>query len=506
MGLDWSTQHYDNYRTGWNPNERTLTVADVRQRFRLLFTVPVDGQLYAQPLYVEGLAIPGSGSHNVVYAATEGNSVYAFDGDTEGTPLWQRRLMAPGETTVPILDLANCNNVSPQVGITSTPVIDRPTETLFVVAKSKQVAGAGATYHQRLYALDLASGADKHPPVDLAASVRGTGDGHDSTGQIAFNPLWHLNRPGLLLTNGALYIAFGAHCDFQDYHGWILKYEAATLRPAGAFNTTPDYDPATTVFAGHGGGIWQSGMGLAASNSGYIYALVGNGPFNGHTGGHDYGNTALRVRSDMTVTDYFTPFDQDTLNRADRDLGSGGAMLLPAQTGPHPSLLVGCGKEGTIYLMDRLNMGHYNGPLGPDHVVQSLPRAIGGIWGGPAYYHGPSGPVVYYCGSDGHLKAFALANGKLTLAGQSSTTFRGGFTPTVSSQAGTSGTGIVWGITRSDPLTLVAHDATDLGVEVFNGAAGPWNNPTGGAFMTPTVINGKVYVGTADRLAVFGLR
>jgi hypothetical protein len=503
--MDWVTQHFDNSRTGWNPNEPTLNVADVRQRLHLQYTVPVDGQMYAQPLYVQNLSVPGKGPHNVVFAATEGNSVYALDPDKAGALLWHRSLMVAGESPVPFQDLANCNNISPKVGITATPVIDRVAETLFVVAKSKAGSGTGATFHQRLYALDLATGVDKHGPVELSGSVTGTGDGHDANGHIAFQALWHLNRPGLLLSDGALFIAFGAHCDFNNYHGWILKYNAATLQPLGAFNVTPDHDANTTVFAGHGGGIWQGGVGLAASSHGVLYLLTGNGPFNANSGGRDYGNSAVRLTPDLAVADYFTPFDQDALNRADQDLGSGSAMILPTQTGPHPSLLVGCGKEGTIYLLDRQNLGHYHGPAGPDQVVQRLPHAIGGVWGGPAYYHGPTGQFVYYCGRDGHLRSFELANAKLTATTQSTNVYVGGFTPTVSSNGGAPGTGIVWGITRTNPLNLVAHDATNVTAQVFSAAAGPWDNPHGGAFITPTVINGKVYVGTADRLAVFGL-
>ena len=424
MGNDVVTQHYNNSRTGWNANETALTVANVRPHLRRLFTLPVDGQLYAQSLYVQGLAIPGKGTHNVVFVTSEGDSVYAFDADVAGAAIWHRTLVPAGESTVATADLAKCDNVGPKIGITSTPVIDRTTNLLYVVTKTKSSAGGVSSYHQRLHTLDLATGTDKPgSPVEIAASIAGSGDGHDNTGHIHFNPLWQLNRPGLLLTQGAVYLAFGAHCDFGPYHGWILKYDVATLQPLGVFNTTPDLDPNTQVFRGRGGGIWQGGIGLAASNNGHIYLLVGNGPFDANTGGRDYGNTVLRLNPDLTIADSFTPYNQDGLNQHDTDLGSGGAMLLPPQPGAHTSLLVACGKEGTIYLVDRLNMGKYNGPNGPDRVVQSLHKAVGGIWGGPAYYHGPTGPFVYYCGTGDHLKAFALNNDKLSPATQTARTF-----------------------------------------------------------------------------------
>lgn len=517
MPNDYLTQHYDNQRTGWNPHETTLTVASVRHGFHLLFTQPVDGQVYAQPLVVSAVAIPGKGTHDVVYVATEGDSVYAFDAHANVPALWHRRLVPPGETPVSSGDVAHCGNIHPQIGITATPVIDRAANTLYVVTKTK----AGAHFHQRLHALDLGTGGDKHgSPVEIHASVSGNGAGHDRTGHIPFDPQWHLNRPGLLLSHGSLYIGFGSHCDFGPYHGWILRYDAATLHQLGAFNASPDVfkpspQPPHHGFDDHGSAIWQSGAGLAADDAGDVYAVTGNGPFNANKGGRDYGDSVLKLRPDLSVADYFTPFNQEALNAADLDLGSGGPMLLPPQPGPHPRLMVACGKEGTIYLINRQDMGRYKtGPGGSDRVLHRLPGAVGGIWGSPAYYHGPTGQFVFYCGTgaNNHLRAFRLTGTALALAAQSPDHFpggpghEGGAIPAISSNGGAAGTGVVWAIRRTDPLTLFAYNATDVADKLFQGDAGPWNNPGGGPFMVPTVSHGHVFVGTADRLAVFGLK
>lgn len=504
MGSDHMTQHYDNARTGWNPHETGLSVAGVRHGFGLRFTQPVDGQVYAQPLFVSGVVIPGKGTRDVVYVATQGDSVYAFDANANVPALWRRRLVPAGEAPLLFTDIGGCPNIQPQIGITGTPAINRATNSLYVVAKTKSTDGKHV--HQRLHALDLTTGADKHgSPVEIGASVRGAGDGHDGTGHIQFDPKWHLNRPGLLLSNGSVYVAFGSHCDANIYHGWVLRYDAATLRQLGVFNTSPDH--------GHGGAIWQSGAGLAADDAGHVYAVTGNGPFDADTGGRDYGDSVVQLRPDLTVADFFTPANQGDLNARDKDLGSGGAMVLPPQAGPHPHLLVTCGKEGAIYLIDRQSMGQYKkGPGGSDRVVQRLPHAVGGIWGAPAYYKGPAGEFVYYCGDGDHLKAFKLTNGTLSPASHSADIFPrgpdydGGAIPAVSSNGGGAGTGVVWAIRRSNPLTLFAYDANDLNVKLFEGDAGPWTNRHGGPFMTPTPIHGKVYVGTADRLAVFGLK
>lgn len=513
MSTDHLTHQVDNARTGWNPHETTLSVASVRRSFHLHFTQPVDGQIYAQPLVATGVAIPGHGTHDVVYVATEGDTVYAFDAATAGPPLWQRKLVPAGEAPVAPADVGKCGNISPQIGITGTPIIERATGTLYVVAKTKH--SAGALFHQRLHALNIATGSDRPgSPVEIEASVAGHGAGHDGSGHIPFDPRWHSNRPALLSTGHALYVGFGSHCDLGPYHGWIIRYDLPALHQHGAFNASPEplTPPPPHGFADHGGAVWQAGAGPAVDASGNLYFATGNGPFDAHNGGRNYGDSIVRLRQDLSVADYFTPFNQDVLNAQDRDLGSGGVLLLPPQPGPHPDLLVACGKEGTIYMLDRADLGRYReGQGSSDRVVQRLPQAVGGVWGAPGFYHGAAGSFVYYCGDGDHLKAFRLAAGRLTLAGHSPDPFpgghghEGGAIPSVSSDGSTPGTAVVWAVHRANPLTLRAYDATDVAVKLFEGDAGPWTNPGGGPFMAPTIANGHVYVGTGDRLAVFGL-
>jgi hypothetical protein len=513
---NYLTQHFDNARTGWNPHETILTTANV-PHLKLLFTHRVDAAVYAQPLYVQNVAIPGQNSHNIVFIATENDTVFAFDADSNRPALWQRRLVSPGESPVATTDIEQCTNIAPIIGITSTPVIDIETNTMYVVAKTKRVQGTQKTFHQYLHALDITTGSDRPgSPREIQTSVPGTGQMNDGHGNVLFLPQWQLNRPGLLLANGLVYVAFGAHCDLHlgEYHGWIVAYDAATLHHVATFNSTPD---------GSAAGIRQSGIGPATDPSGAIYCVTGNGTFDGNLPkGRDFGDAVLKLDAHLTHLDYFTPSNQAALSQHDIDFGSGGVLVLPDQApdakGPR-QLLVTCGKDGRIFLLNRQNLGKFNGPNGPDHIVQSLPLQPGskstqpGIWGGPAYYSGPAGQFIYYCGNGGHLKAFKLQDGELSLStvaggkpNQSTDPFpsEGGVTPTVSSNQQITGTAVVWAITHSNPLRLQAYDATNLTVKLFDTEAGPWKDHGGGAFIEPTVINGKVYIGNIQELRVFG--
>lgn len=543
------TQHYDNARTGWNPHENILTVANVKQQFGQLFQQQVDGTVYAQPLYVRDVIIPGKGVHNVVFVATENDTVYAFDADTYQPPLWQRSLVPAGEAVVADSDIEGCDNIKPVIGITSTPVIDYATYTMYVVAKTKRVQGSLTTFHYRLYAIDITTGADRHgSPVEIAGSVAGSAKPNDGHGHVTFDPHWHLNRPALLLSRGVIYIGFGSHCDAHigEYHGWVFAYNASSLAQIGVFSSSPD-KPVLWLIP-PASGIWQSGMGLAADPDGFIYFTTGNGDFNANNpSGRNYGDTVLKLQPNLAVASYFTPADQFELLIFDGDLGSGGVLVLPDQpaTTRFPYLLVTCGKDGDIFLLSRQNLGGYTGLSGfigqfrfllmltfrfllrlihrenNPQAVQTLPLQPGrpkyripGVWGGPAYYRGPNAQFVYYCGNGGRLKAFLLQNGLLspaTLGGgqpnQSADDFPGvgGTTPNVSSNQQAPGTGVVWAIARQNPIRLRAFDTTNLTVKLFDEVAGPWNNPHGGAFIEPTVINGKVYVGSDGLLTVFGL-
>ncbi|MCX9026424.1 MAG: hypothetical protein OIN85_10055 [Candidatus Methanoperedens sp.] len=524
--FNYLTQHFDNARTGWRPYETILNVVNV-PHLKHLFTQKVDGTVYAQPLYMHHVLMPGPSAHNVVYVATENDTVYAFDADAKQLPLWKRSLVPPGENVVSVNDIEGCNNIAPVIGITSTPVIDCRSYTMYVVAKTKRVQGSQTTFHYRLHAIDITTGFDRPgSPVEIQAAFPGTAPQNDGHGNVLFTTQWQLNRPALLLLNGFIYIAFGAHCDFHQgtYHGWVVAYNATTLKELAVFNASPN-DPGETSGAQGSTGIWQGGMGLAADSGSFIYFTTGNGLFDANVGGADYGDSVLKLSTKLKVSSYFTPADQATLLRpADIDLGSGGVLVLPDQpaTASFPYLLVTCGKDGDILLLNRQNLGGYTGPGGNNpQAVQTLPLQPGrpkdsqpGVWGGPAYYHGPNGQFVYYCGSGGHLKAFLFQNGLLlpaTLGGgqpnQSLDAFpsEGGTTPNVSSNQQVSGAGVVWAIARQNPIRLQAFDATNLTMKLFDAAAGPWNNPNGGAFIEPTAVNGKVYVGSDGELNIFGL-
>jgi hypothetical protein len=477
-------------------------------------------------LYVHHVYIPGQGAHNTVFVATENDSVYAFDADTSQPALWHKSLVPPGESVVSTADIEGCDNVAPVIGITSTPVIDCSAYTMYVVAKTKTVGGSGTTFHYRLHALDISTGAERPgSPVEIPDSISypGTGSPNDGQGHVLFSSEWHLNRPALLLLNGRVYIAFGSHCDRHkgSYHGWVLAYHASSLAHIATYNTTPSNNPTQEA-----GGIWQSGGGLAGDSEGFIYCTTGNGQFDADTGGPDYGDSVLRLTPGLTVESYFTPGNQKELENTDTDLGSGAVLVLPDNvpgSGTHPHMLVTCGKDGWIFLLDRHNMGGYTGPkpAGDNpQAIQTLalqPGAIRhnpGTWGGPAYYGGQNPTLLYYCGSGGKLTAFQLQAGHLTRAmaggnpSESPTAFasEGGTFPVVSSNQQVAGTGVVWAINRTRPLLrLLAFDATNLTSQLLDVPAGPWNNPHGGPFLEPTVINGKVYVGSDGLLTVFGI-
>ena len=350
------TYHNDLSRTGQNLNETILTPSNVRQgEFGELFRDPVDGQIYGQPLYLWGLTVPGKGIHNVVFVVTEHDSVYAFDADSNTgpntAPLWHASFINPaaGVTAVPAQNLA-CNAIAPEVGITGTPVIDPDTGTLYVVAMTLE--DFGQTYVQRLHALDVATGEERPgSPVKIEASAPGTGDGNST---VRFQPSMYKQRPGLLMLNGVIYTAWSSHCDSGKYHGWAIGYDSKTLQRTAVYTSTPNWDS---------GSIWQSGAAPAADANGNIYVVTGNGTFDAERGGSDMSDSIIKLSaaSGLTVADYFTPFNAGLLGEKDLDLGSSGALLLPdsAGTPEHPHLLVTCGKEGRVYLVDRERMGHF---------------------------------------------------------------------------------------------------------------------------------------------------
>ena len=498
-GTDVVTYKNDVARTGQNLTETLLTPANVNSTsFGLLRNLAVDGKVDAQPLYLSRLPIAGS-AHNVVFVATEHDSVYAFDVDT-GSKLWQVSLLGAGES---LSDTRGCSQVTPEIGITSTPVIDKsagPNGAIYVVAMSK----AGSTYHQRLHALDVTTGAELFGgPTEITATFP------TASGSTTFDPAQYEERAALLLANGTLYTSWTSHCDITPYTGWIIAFDRTTLARSAVLNVAPNSN-------GAGPAVWMSGGGPGADAAGNVYLLTANGAFettldsNGFPNRQDYGNSFLKFATaggTLTVADYFTMSNVIAESAADADLGSGGQMLLPDLTdsnGTVKHLVVGAGKDGNIYVVDRDSMGHFSASA--NNIWQQLTNAIpGGIWSTPAYYNGS----VLFGEVGASLKSFALTNAKLgtSPASQTATSFNyPGTSPAVSAN-GTSN-GIVWAHENRDPAVLHAYEATNLAHELYNSTQAANNRDrfgTGNKFITPTIADGKVFVGTTAGVAVFGL-
>ncbi len=500
-GTNVTTYHNDMARTGQNTTETTLTQANVNSTtFGLLRNLAVDGLVDAEPLYLSQLTVGGS-AHNVVFIMTEHDSAYAFDSNT-GAQLWQVSLLGSGETSS---DDRGCGQVTPEIGITSTPVIDRAAGAhgiLYAVAMSKN----GSTYFQRLHALDITTGAElEGGPVTVQATYPGNGD-NSSGGQVVFDPKQYKERAALLLLNGVLYTSWASHCDFAPYTAWIIAYNPTTLAQTSVLNLTPN---------GNEGSIWQSGGGLAADPQGNIYALIANGTFdttldtNGFPNMQDYGNGYVKVSTaggTLKVADYFNMSNTVNESGGDVDLGSGGAMVLPDLTYGTASTLnlaVGAGKDGNLYVVNRNNMGKWN--ANSNSVYQELPSAVpNGVWGVPAYFNS----TVYYCDQGGTLKSFAIANGMLsTTPVQTGASFTyPGVLPSVSAN-GTSN-GIVWAIENTGTAVLHAFAANDLTQELYNSNQASNNRDhfgSGNKFITPMIADGKVFAATTNSVAVFGL-
>jgi hypothetical protein len=493
------THHNDNARTGQNLNETVLSPSNVTATsFGKLASYSIDGIAHASPLYVAGVNIPGVGLRNVVYVATEHDSVYAFDADgPTTTPLWHVTFLRTGVTTVPNTDAGDCCDINPEIGITGTPVIDPTTGTLYVVGKTKEGTN---TYVQRLHALDIATGAEKFGgPVVIQASVPGIGAG-SANGQLAFSSLHQNERTALLLRNGTVYFGFGSHGDAQPYHGWLLGYNATTLQRVLVFCTTPD---------GEGGGIWQSGGGLAVDAAGNFYFATGNGTYNLATGGVDYGDSFLRFSASGGVLDYFTPHDENYLQSNNLDLDAGGMILLPDQPGAHPHLLVSAGKSGTIYVVDRDNMSRFHSV---DQNVQTLNNIfpfgtpLPGNYSSPVYFNG----AVYFGPVSDVVQAFRLTNGLLSTSPTSTTPqafpYPGG---ALAISANGTANGILWAVRKNGGAagTLHAYDAANLATELYNSdQAGSRDTlDVAAKFSIPLVINGRVYVATEGKLTIYGL-
>jgi hypothetical protein len=504
-GTDVLTWHNDLPRTGLNKREFVLRPDNVNVTdFGKLFLATLDGQIYAQPLIVSGLEFSGWGVYNVLYVATEHNSVYAIDADT-GFLLWRVSLLEPGETPA---DTDQCDPITPEVGITATPVIDRrsgPHGTMYVVTMSKDAAGI---YFQRLHALDLTTGAEAFGgPVEIVATYPGTG-ANSSNGNVIFDPVQYFERAGLALSNGIVYTTWTSHGDCPPYTSWVIGYDEHTLAQVRVLNLTPN---------GRQGAIWQSGGAPAVDSRGFLYAMLGNGTFdttlnaNGHPSQGDDGNCFVKLSpaNPPYVADYWTMFNTVAETNSDTDLGSGGPMLLPDMAdsnGTIRHLAVGSGKDGHIYIADRDNMGKFN-PSSNLNLYQDSPGSLGGFnFTTPAFFNGR----LYFGAVGDVLRAFTFTNARLNggAVSRSNNTF--GFPGTAPSiSANGTAFGIVWSAENADPAVLHAYDASDLSLELYNTNQAPNARDQFGSktkFGLPTIANGRVYVATTGgTVGAFGL-
>ena len=502
--IDVTTYAYDNLRTGQNTSEMTLTPANVTSsKFGKLGEFAVDGLVDGQPLLLSNLNIPGTGSKNVLYVATEHDSIYAFDADsissTGGTALWHVSALLSGETTS---DNRGCGQVTPEIGITSTPVIDRSRNAIYVVAMSKDSQG---NYFQRLHALDLTTGKELFGgPTTIQATFPGTG-ANSSNGNVVFDPKQYKERAGLLQLGGTIYTTWASHCDISPYTAWVIAYNADSLAQSGVLNLVPN---------GNDGATWMSGGAPGADASGNIYFIMGNGTFDTTLNSSAFpangncGNCFAKISSTapLTLLDYFTPLNTQSESLSDTDFGSGGELLLPDildATGKTRHLGVGSGKDANIYVVDRDNMGKFN--ANSDNIYQQINGQLtGGVYSKPSYFNG----TVYYGAVGDAIKAFPISAGKLAAgpSSQSPHTFTyPGANPIISASGTTNA--IVWAVENTNPAAVLhAYDATNLATELYNSNQAPSgrDNFSNNKFISPMIANGKVYVGTSKSVAVFG--
>jgi outer membrane protein assembly factor BamB len=495
--IDVLTFHYDNLRTGWNQSETDLTPANVRPKtFGLLTTLSISGEALAQPLLVSGFTLPDSTVHDILVIATSTNMVYAFDANSYAV-LWQVSLGTPQSSA----DLKS-TNVTPYFGISSTPAIVRAgsgAATIYVVTATEP---SKDVFVSQLHALDLRTGSDILPPVVIAPSAKLL-----NKTNIVFSPQDQWNRTGLAWNNGSLYIGFGSHSDYglNTTSGWLLNYNSQ-LQLQQAFHTV------VTKGKPELSSIWMSGFAPAIDASGNVFVATGNGQVIADDGEvMGYGQSVLKLSPSLaSVISSFTPAAWETLNAHDNDLGSGGVMLLPAQSGQTaPPMAVAMGKSATLYLLSQTQLGGLQPNDAGALQTITLPTSLG-VWGGPAYYAGPAGAFVYYQTYTSVLRQFAVSAGTppaLTQAAVGTTKAGyGGSMPVVSSNGAAAGTALVWLVRRTSPLELEAYDAVKLGKPVYAAQAGTWSGKSNSnGFISPLVANGRVYVAADGTVDVFGL-
>jgi len=497
-----TTSQYDNQRTGATLHEKTLTPQNVNARqFGKLGAFKVEGAVYAQPLFVPAVEIPGKGTHDVLFVATEHDSVYAFDAARPNDPpLWKVSFLDPVRDTIPLSeDMVQCPFIRPEVGITSTPVIDIRTGTLYVLARTAIRHAVGDNeYFQHLHALAITTGVEKFGgPKLITASVPGRGAGR-SNREVLFDPLHENPRAALTLANNNVYLTWASSCDVDPYHGWVIAYDLQTLAQKAVLNVNPD---------GSEAGIWLSDTGPAVDSEGNLYVPTGNGTFDATSGGRDYGDSVLKLDgSSLAVRDYFTPFDQADILAGDADVGSSGPTVLPDQPGPHRHLLLQPTKHSILYVIDRDQMGKFH--TDRDAVVQRIQMAGAGL-GAIAYWNGHA----FFAASDDYLRGYAVKNGQLIPDQSSAMKFvTSGATPSISAD-GTKNA-IVWALSTkvwngpdNTPAALYAFDATKLGEPIYTSEQ---NSPRDRAafatrFAIPVVVNGRVYFSARGEVDVYGL-
>jgi hypothetical protein len=552
------TQHNDNNRSGANLTEAILNITNVKtDQFGKLFTRQVDGQIYAQPLYLYDVTIPNQGIHNLIYVATMHNTVYAFDADDPNAiqPIWKINLGPSIPLPDPNIGPQGYEDITVEVGIVSTPCISTANHTIYVVSTNKDPNGSDAgAYSHWLHALDINTGTEKlGGPVKISASFPGNGDG-SVKGVIGFISHRQLQRAALLLSNERIYIGFASYGDATPSHGWIIAYDTNTLNQVAVYNTTPDDVPNRPSDALPGmGTIWQGGQGMAADSLGNIYFITGNGDFNGI---RDLGDSIVKLTPDLKLADWFSPHNNSDLNKKDLDLGSGGVLLIPST-----NLLVGGGKEAKLHLIDRNNMGHFN-PDNDNQIVQSFdvsrPDGVHQLRGGPVYWNSPSSSLFYVSPMNDHVKAYRFASSVFsptTPVSDSGVSLGGaGGWMSISANGSVAGTGILWvserqstlldrlivwldslinrcnicskvanyiatvlgflpfwnyaAYFRTVPGVLHAFNALNLQDELWNSKENPGRDSLGevAKFCPPTIANGKVYMATfSGYLVVYGL-
>jgi hypothetical protein len=497
-----TTSQYDNSRSGATPNERYLTPQNVNaKQFGKLGAFKVDGAVYAQPLFVPSVDIPHKGRHDLIFVATEHDSIYAFDAyDPGALPLWQVSFLDKARGTVPLSeDMAQCPFIRPEVGITSTPVLDLRTGTLYVLARTAIRHAVGDNeYFQHLHALAITTGVEKFGgPKLITASVPGRGAGR-SDRQVAFDPLHENPRAALTLANNTVYLTWASSCDVDPYHGWVMAYDPQTLAQKAVLNVNPD---------GSEAGIWLSDTGPAVDSEGNLYVPTGNGTFDATSGGRDYGDSVLKLDgSSLAIRDYFTPFDQESILAGDSDVGSSGPTLLPDQPGPHRHLLLQPTKHSVLYVIDRDQMGKFHADR--DAIPQRIQMAGAGL-GAMAYWNGHA----FFAASDDYLRDYVIKNGQLTLNASSSLKFANpGATPTVSGDGNKNA--VVWAVATktwngpdTKPAVLYAFDATKLGQPLYTSEQNSQRDRAALAtrFVIPVVVSGHVYFAARGEVEVYGL-